>query len=973
MKKSDKPKITFADLGLSASIPASLTKTHAQKTAEKVAAKKDRNARIKEAVSHLEQSKEVVEKHKQFVKEEEMRIMEEKRERQRLLRVEHIKSQHARDAESKLRDNALMEKQAAVVQEMKQKILNDEAHQKEIQRLIELSVEEEIKNALPSVHVAVARTPSIEEVRSSLPVMREEQPIVEAITSSKGSCVLVCGETGSGKTTQIPQFLWEAGYGSEQGEPLGRDGCIVVTEPRRVAAVSMAKRVAEELNEEFGKAVAYQVRYDNNVGNECRLKFVTEGILLREVQQDFLLRKYSVVIVDEAHERSVSGDILIGLLSRIVPLRHSLFESKTSIDDVVIKPLAMVVMSATMRVADFKDNRLLFPREPPLINVEARRFPVSNHFAKTTELRQYCQEAFKKVTQIHKKLPPGGILVFLCTQREIESLCGQLRRHYKKTRIFYDEKTYHKHSLLQAARSATAEKDSFGLDEEQYSLEGLGGDVSNQLSEFGVQDDSKTATDDNESNDSWDQEEVEPQAEPENEDEEEGSLDSLHILPLYALLNTDEQQRVFQPPPPGKRLCIVATNVAETSITIPGIKYVVDTGRVKAKRLAEETGASSYAIEWTSQASAEQRSGRAGRTGPGHCYRLYSTAVFANSMSKHSAPEILRTPVESVVLLMKTLGIDRVDRFPFPTPPRMQDIEHATKHLLALGALCPATQQVSSIGRSLMRFPVAPRFAMMLQKAVEFADASIVAHTVAIVSLVSTTTDVFEHGAVQLSSKKSTELRELKRLLHPGSDLISFLRAMSVYLARPSVSTCVRFSLVHKSMSEAAQLQRQLHHAIRQVETVEDEEGPEIDGDVLQQRGENADAQGVPVLDADTEVVLRKIFALGLIDQVARRATVQECRSRDVPFHDSKTSKVPYIDVRSGSAVFIHPSSTVATTVPAPEFVLYSSLQRSKRSPDAPSPTTFMKGVTVMTKQWLDEVGYEEESIERLFHRPLDS
>jgi ATP-dependent RNA helicase DHX37/DHR1 len=1006
--KKEKQKVSFEDLGLKTAVPAALTKTNAQKQAEKVAEKKMRNARIKDAVSQLEAVKSEVENHKQFVKMEEEKAAQEKRERQRLLQAEHIRSQNSRDALAKSRDRDFVARQAVVVEEMKQKILHDEAHQREVQRIIEKSVEEEILRAKPSVHVTVSRLPEIEETRAMLPVMREEQPIVEAITTSKGGCVLICGETGSGKTTQIPQFLWEAGYGSEAGAPLGRDGMIVVTEPRRVAAVSMAKRVAEELNETFGDAVAYQVRYENNVGANCRLKFVTEGILLREVQQDFLLRRYSVVIVDEAHERSISGDILIGLLSRIVPLRQSLFESNTMMDGKPVQPLAMVVMSATMRVSDFKDNRQLLPREPPLLNVEARRFPVTSHFAKKTELRQYCQEAFNKVTQIHKKLPPGGILIFLCTQREIESLCGQLKRHYRKTRIVYDEVNYKKQHMLRsqsahnAASSVSAEdKDDFGLADHQYDLGGGtedNGAPSHDLNDFGVKDggavpsnaEGKDDDDDNATVDSWDNanettdDQGIPQPEDNEEDEADGVLDTLHILPLYALLNTDQQQRVFQPPPKGKRLCIVSTNVAETSITIPGIRYVVDTGRVKSKRLAEDTGATSYNIEWTSQASAEQRSGRAGRTGPGHCYRLYSTAVFANVMPKHSAPEILRTPVESVVLLMKTLGIDRVGNFPFPTPPAAEHIEQATKHLLALGALSTPSLHISPLGRNLARFPVPPRFAVMLQKAVELKDTRLMEYVVSVVALVSTTTDVFEHQAVQLASRKDggEQLREVRQLLHPGSDLITYLRTMGVYQRRPTVATCVRYSLVHKPMQEAFQLKRQLRHTItttQERDMLEDEEGAMEDDAEPEAAVDNAsssNSNGLPNISSETEVVLRKIFALGLIDQVARRATVHECRAANVDFErGSKTSKVPYKDIRSSAIVFIHPSSSVATTVPAPEFVVYASLQRTKRRSEDTKKTadgrTFMKGVTVMTKLWLDEIGFDEESVERLYQRPV--
>lgn len=243
---------------------------------------------------------------------------------------------------------------------------------------------------------------------------------------------------------------------------------------------------------------------------------------------------------------------------------------------------------------------------------------------------------------------------------------------------------------------------------------------------------------------------------------------------------------------------------------------------------------------------------------------------------------------------------------------------------------------------------------------------------VAIVAMASTTTDLFEHGAVQLASKKGSDNRDIRRLLHPGSDLVTSLRAFGVFFRRPTTATSVRFSLIHKSMVEALQLQRQLQNsiALQQHRELSLDEADEVIDRPTKAAG--IDEQGTPILSSDSEIILRKLISLGLIDQVARRATVQECRDREVPFHDIKTSKVPYIDIRSGSAIFIHPSSSVATTVPAPDYVVYCCLQKSKRGLDSTTSNTFMKGVTVVTKPWLDEIGFDEERIERLYQRPLE-
>lgn len=242
--------------------------------------------------------------------------------------------------------------------------------------------------------VSVTRSKDIEESRANLPIVAEEQKIMEAIHNNP--CTIVWGTTGSGKTSQVPQFLFEAGYGNPNGPTPGMIG---ITQPRRVAAISMAKRVGEELGQNSGR-VSYQIRFENTTSNNTAVKFMTDGILLREISQDFALTKYSVILVDEAHERSVNTDILIGMLSRIVDLRR-----KMALEDSTIKPLKLVIMSATLRVSDFLQNSNLFPTAlPPLVQAEGRQFPVTTHFARRTE-RDYLAEVFRKVSRGHRKLP----------------------------------------------------------------------------------------------------------------------------------------------------------------------------------------------------------------------------------------------------------------------------------------------------------------------------------------------------------------------------------------------------------------------------------------------------------------------------------------------------------------------------------------------------------------------------------------
>ncbi|KDO26422.1 hypothetical protein SPRG_08225 [Saprolegnia parasitica CBS 223.65] len=563
----------------------------------------------------------------------------------------------------------------------------------------------EVKKTL----VAVNRIESIQLSRMQLPVCSSEQEIMEAI--SLHAVVILCGETGSGKTTQVPQFLYEAGYGFDEHNP----GMIGVTQPRRVAAVSTAQRVATELNVPFGKhgSVGYQIRYDNeHVGTETRIKFMTDGILLKEIQQDFLLKKYSIILLDEAHERNVNTDILIGLLSRVAPFRaqmaaeeQEMYASMTPDERAnappPLKPLKLVIMSATLRVEDFTMNKTLFPSPPPVIKVDARQYPVSVHFNKHTELNDYVHAAYQKVSKIHRKLPDGAILVFLTGQREILQLCRKLRRTMgsKITR-----------KARKLSRRNQGESDA---NDDWFAREHDDDDEEADVEEAELLGD-EVLLDEKDSDASDSEEENDHQPEDDEEGSTENSTPYVHVLPLYSMLANDEQMKVFEAPPPKHRLIVVATNVAETSLTIPGVRYVVDAGRTKERVFDLKTGISEFQVQWISKASADQRAGRAGRTGPGHCYRLYSSAVYENEFPKFSPPQLLTQPIEDVILQMKAMGIERILNFPFPTPPEAVALKAAMTTLMHLGALNMENDTITSLGRTLALFPVAARFAKML-------------------------------------------------------------------------------------------------------------------------------------------------------------------------------------------------------------------------------------------------------------------
>nr|XP_015221336.1 PREDICTED: probable ATP-dependent RNA helicase DHX37 [Lepisosteus oculatus] len=559
----------------------------------------------------------------------------------------------------------------------------------------------------PAVFIPVDRSPEIQAARLKLPVLSEEQAIMEAVRENH--CVVLCGETGSGKTTQVPQFLYEAGYASG-------DAIVGVTEPRRVAAVSMSQRVAKEMNLST-RVVSYQIRYEGNVTSDTKIKFMTDGVLLKEIQKDFLLQKYRVIIIDEAHERSVYTDILIGLLSRIVPLRH-----KRGL------PMKLIVMSATLRVEDFTENRRLFPVPPPVVKVDARQFPVTVHFNKRTPLDDYGGEAFRKTSKIHRLLPPGGILVFLTGQAEVHSLCRRLRKAFpfRPNRAVPegDEKGDSPEEMRKFKKAKPKKTVSMPkIDLDNYSA--LPVDEGDEDRGAGIGDEEEGSDLDLDL------------GEEEGADGDAKSDPSLplYVLPLYSLLAPEQQAKVFRPPPPGTRLCVVATNVAETSLTIPGVRYVVDCGRVKKRFYDRVTGVSSFKVTWTSQASANQRAGRAGRTEPGHCYRLYSSAVFSD-FAVAIYPELAARKATVFVLLSqpvqclhgRVLFPAQVINFPFPTPPSTEALIAAEELLVSLGALeeppktgrlkvlerarlsCPITP----LGRVMASFPVAPRYAKML-------------------------------------------------------------------------------------------------------------------------------------------------------------------------------------------------------------------------------------------------------------------
>ncbi|ORY36721.1 P-loop containing nucleoside triphosphate hydrolase protein [Rhizoclosmatium globosum] len=782
-------------------------------------------------------------------------------------------------------------------------------------------------------YVPINRTEETELARASLPILREEQQIMESILGN--TTTILCGETGSGKTTQLPQFLYEHGFGNP-AHPL-YSGQIAITQPRRVAAVSMAKRVAEEMNVDLKTGP---------VGHHgTRIKFMTEGILLRELSAgaesgdslisaskggDLLLTKYSVIIIDEAHERTVGTDVLIGWLTRIAALRNG---GKVA----GVKPLKLGI--------------------PPVVKVDGRQFKVTIHYNKVTPETDYVSEAYKKVAKIHTKLPHGAILVFLTGQSEITALVKKLRKAYPPKTGAIEEK---KNQLEKPSTAdADGETSMFGETEDGATFDE---EIPNGR-EDGVDD-----FDDGEFLDEDDEEEdVEVLAGADGEDGPELSQEDRESMPLHVL-------------PLNPTLCR-ATNVAETSLTIPGIKYVIDCGKVKERRYDTHSGVQTFQIGWTSRASADQRAGRAGRVGPGHCYRLFSSAVFANHFEQFSRPEMLRVPIEGVVLQMKSMGISNVLNFPFPTPPGRDNLP------VERGASVDATEGGGKITELVKCW-----LSSLLIIAADQAGYTL-PYTIALVSGLSVGDPFIRDDNVtgrkndddddgdDDKEEKSKKVGEWHRVMQMfageqvNSDALKILRAVGAYSAAAAKSSDggAQFMESHflrpKAIEEINRLRVQLSTLVKATLT-KDTVG-------LQHLPTNSNGPIVipPPTLKDT-AVLRQILLAGFPDHIARYDVVA---TKTALGTGAKNIKPIYSTMWGGKTdVFtIHASSALASVRPAPQWIIYeevvgveerltadnSGIMFLRSDSTVVAATSgqgkrlMLKNVTVITEDWIAKVG----------------
>ncbi|MGL5160949.1 MAG: ATP-dependent RNA helicase HrpA, partial [Plesiomonas shigelloides] len=462
----------------------------------------------------------------------------------------------------------------------------------------ELAVE--IQSAQARVDARRAAVPSI-NYPEILPVSQKKDEIRRAIEQHQ--VVIVAGETGSGKTTQLPKICLELGRGI--------NGLIGHTQPRRLAARSVANRIAEELQVPMGGVVGYKVRFNDQVSDTTLVKLMTDGILLAEIQNDRMLSQYDTIIIDEAHERSLNIDFILGYLRELLPKRPD---------------LKVIITSATIDPERFSRHF----NNAPIIEVSGRTYPVEVRYRPLVSEedndpdRDQLQAIFDAVDELYHE-GRGDILIFMNGEREIRDTADALEKR---------------------------------------------------------------------------------------------QLPHTEVLPLYARLSAAEQNRVFQPAV-GRRI-VLATNVAETSLTVPGIKYVIDPGTARISRYSYRTKVQRLPIEPISQASANQRKGRCGRVSDGICIRLYSEQDFM-SRPEFTDPEILRTNLASVILQMTSLGLGDIAAFPFVEAPDKRNIQDGVRLLEELGALNPEQndpkKRLTAMGRKLAQLPVDPRLARMVLEA----------------------------------------------------------------------------------------------------------------------------------------------------------------------------------------------------------------------------------------------------------------
>lgn len=651
---------------------------------------------------------------------------------------------------------------------------------------------------------AEKRALSMEETRKSLPIYVYRDQFLAALEEHQ--ILVIVGETGSGKTTQLPQYLHEAGY-TKDGLKVG------CTQPRRVAAMSVAARVADEMGVKVGNEVGYSIRFEDSTSDKTVLKYMTDGMLLREFMTEPDLGGYSALMIDEAHERTVHTDILLALVKDLARERPD---------------LKLLISSATMNAKKFAD----YFDDAPIFNIPGRRYPVDIHYTPQPEAN-YLAAAITTVFQIHTTQGKGDILVFLTGQDEIEA----------------------------AEQNIT--------------------EISRKLG---------------------------------------SRVPELVICPIYANLPSELQSKIFEPTPDGARKVVLATNIAETSLTIDGIVYVIDPGFVKENIYNPATGMSKLVAVPCSRASANQRSGRAGRVGPGKCFRLYTKWAFMNEMDESTTPEIQRTNLNGVVLLLMSLGITNLLEFEFMDPPPTETLIGALNQLFALQAV-NHQGELTKVGRQMAEFPTDP----MLAKAILAADKQgCVEEVLSIVSMLSEASALFFRPK---DKKIHADSARARFTVKDGGDHFTYLNIWNQWVDSDFSFVWAKENfLQQRSLTRARDVRDQLAKLCERVEVTMSSVGA---------------ADLVPI---------QKAITSGFFPNAARLQ-----RGGD-----------SYRTVKNNNTVFIHPSSVLMDSNPPVKMVIYYELVQTTKE--------YMRSCLPIKPEWLHEAAphfHKKKDLEALEERKM--
>ncbi|KAF2120671.1 P-loop containing nucleoside triphosphate hydrolase protein [Lophiotrema nucula] len=635
------------------------------------------------------------------------------------------------------------------------------------------------------------------KTRRDLPVHKQRHEFLELY--QKSQILVFVGETGSGKTTQIPQFV------CFDDLPHLNNKMVACTQPRRVAAMSVAQRVAEEMDVSLGEEVGYSIRFEDRTSPSTMLKYMTDGMLLREAMHDNNLTRYSTIILDEAHERTLATDILMALLKEVVQRR---------------KDLKLIIMSATLDATKFQK----YFHDAPLLAVPGRTHPVEIFYTPAPE-RDYVEAALRTVLQIHATEGEGDILLFLTGEEEIEDACRKIRIEAS--------------DLMQ-----------------------------------------------------------------------EGAAGPLEVYPLYGTLPPAQQQKIFSSAPaplkqggrPGRK-CIISTNIAETSLTIDGIVYVVDPGFSKQKVYNPRIRVESLLVSPISKASAQQRAGRAGRTRPGKCFRLYTEAAFKKELIEQTYPEILRSNLASTVLELKKLGIDDLVHFDLMDPPAPETLMRALEELNYLACL-DDEGDLTPLGKLASEFPLDPALAVMLISSPEFYCSNEMLSLTALLSV----PQIFVRPAKD--RKRADEMKDL--FAHPDGDHLTMLNVYHAFKSEAAQDNPKQWThdhfLSYRALQQADNVRLQLKRIMER---------------------EEIELMSTPFENKKYYENIRRALVAGFFMQVAKR--------------DGNGKS--YITVKDDQSVLLHPSNVLGQDS---EWVVYNEFVLTNKN--------YIRTVTSVKPEWLLDI-----------------